>query len=229
MKIKFIFILYFLSVKIVAQDTINFVFLPKINEENLQLLKAYEWSKDTIEISQLKFYISDISLYQRDSLVHMLKKKYHLFDLSKKSTFQIIEKLNENVNFDNVKFKIGVDSLTHISGAMEGDLDPTNGMYWTWQSGYINFKLEGTSSISPARHHKFQWHIGGYQTPYNTIKEVTITTKDHSNMVPIEIHIDVLFRAVDLSQTYQIMSPNTRAMDIANLLPTVFKISVNEK
>lgn len=26
---------------------------------------------------------------------------------------------------------------------MDGDLDPLNGMYWAWNSGYINMKIEG--------------------------------------------------------------------------------------
>ena len=38
---------------------------------------------------------------------------------------------------------LGVDSVLNYNGVHEGALDPINGMYWTWQTGYIHCKLEG--------------------------------------------------------------------------------------
>ncbi|MGA0557364.1 MbnP family protein [Larkinella sp. VNQ87] len=45
----------------------------------------------------------------------------------------------------------------------------TGGMYWDWNSGYIHFKLEGTSPVAPATAsgRVFLYHIGlfgGYRT-----------------------------------------------------------------
>jgi len=229
MKIKFIFICHFVLLNAGAQNSIMVRFLPKMVNEDLYLQKEYLLDKDTIDISQLKFYISDMSFYDLDTLVYVLKKKYHLFDLSQPTTVCLAEKLVCPIKYNHVKFNIGIDSLTNVSGAMDGDLDPTNGMYWTWQSGYINFKMEGISSICPARPKKFQWHIGGYLTPYNTLKEVSLSTQDATNVVNIEVHIDKLLRTFDLSQTHQIMSPNARAVEIADQLPTIFKIAQDEK
>lgn len=197
--------------------------------EDLVLDKLYMLNGDSINISQLKFFVSDMSFYRDDTLVYVLKKKHHLFDLSQPSTISLSEKLASPIKYNQVKFNIGIDSLTSVSGAIEGDLDPTNGMYWTWQSGYINFKLEGTSSICPSRHNKFQWHIGGYITPYHTLKEVSLSTQDAVNEVNFEVHIDALFLTFNLSQTYQIMSPNARAVGIADHLPSIFKIAKDEK
>lgn len=229
MKIKFIFICHFVLFNAGAQDSIMVRFLPKMVNEDLFLQKEYLLDKDTILISQLKFYVSDMSFYDGDTLVYVSKKRYHLFDLSQPTTMSLTEKLVTPIKYNQVKFNIGIDSLTNVSGAIEGDLDPTNGMYWTWQSGYINFKLEGTSSICPTRLNKFQWHIGGYLTPFNTLKEVSLSTQFETNVVNIEVHIDKLLRTFDLSQTHQIMSPNARAVDIADQLSTIFKITKDEK
>jgi hypothetical protein len=40
---------------------------------------------------------------------------------------------------------MGVDSARNVSGAQEGALDPANGMFWSWTSGYIMIKAEGLS------------------------------------------------------------------------------------
>ncbi len=56
----------------------------------------------------------------------------------------------------------GVDSLLQRGGVMDGDLDPVHGMYWTWQSGYIQFKLEGLLRDS-AGERKLELHLGGFE------------------------------------------------------------------
>ena len=90
-------------------------------------------------------------------------------------------------------------------------------MYWTWQSGYINFKLEGTSSLCPARKNKFYWHIGGYSPPYNTLRQVSLKTNGK-----VSIQLDKLFEEIDISEEYQIMSPNDNAVQIADKLVFLF-------
>ena len=109
---------------------------------------------------------------------------------------------------------MGIDSTTNVSGAMGGDLDPTKGMYWTWLSGYINFKLEGTSNICKTRHNEFQFHLGGYQHPFNSLQTVFIEISSKST---IEINIDLLkiFQQINLAQQHHIMSPEQDAMDFS--------------
>jgi len=91
-------------------------------------------------------------------------------------------------------------------------------MYWTWQSGYINFKLEGTSSLCPARKNKFYWHIGGYSPPFNTLRQVALKTNEK-----VIIQLGELFEEIDVSVKYQVMSPNDNAVQIADKLPSLFK------
>jgi hypothetical protein len=198
-----------------------------IVREDLVLDQTYILNGDSISISQLKFFVSDMSFYNHDTLVYVFKKKHHLVDLTLPSSTSLTEKPESTISYDQLKFNIGIDSLTNISGAIEGDLDPTSGMYWTWQSGYINFKLEGSSPKCPTRHNKFQWHIGGYLPPFNTLKEVVLSDAKTTNEVKIEIHIGELLQSFDLNKTHQIMSPNARAVEIANRLATIFKLGKN--
>ena len=73
----------------------------------------------------------------------------------------------EDTEFDAIQFNLGIDSLTNVSGALGGDLDPTKGMYWTWQNGYVNFKLQGTSDLCNNPKNEFEFHLGGYLKPFN--------------------------------------------------------------
>jgi hypothetical protein len=55
------------------------------------------------------------------------------------------------------------------------------GMYWDWNSGYIFFKLEGTSPqapLDPTGARRFQYHVGlfgGYDTrTLNNLRTITV-------------------------------------------------------
>ena len=90
---------------------------------------------------------------------------------------------NYKKNIKSISFCIGIDSLASVSGALSGDLDPSNGMYWAWQSGYINMKIEGTSSSCKTRKNSFNFHIGGYLKPYNAIKKIEIPINKIQNQI----------------------------------------------
>ena len=57
-------------------------------------------------------------------------------------------------DYNQITFTIGVDSLRSTMDVSKrpGVLDPAqghDGMYWTWNSGYIFFKMEGISPAAP--------------------------------------------------------------------------------
>ena len=66
-------------------------------------------------------------------------QKYNLIDLSIEKNIKI--KLPSISNINSINIKLGIDSLESYSPNFDGDLDPIHGMYWTWQSGFINFKI----------------------------------------------------------------------------------------
>ena len=219
MKLYVLFGLLFMTFQTHSQNAVKITFQPMFEGENLALNKVYYFKNDTLNISNFKCYISNLTYYKNDSIVYSSIKKAHLIDATDSSSFFILE--NEFFKYDEIRFNIGVDSLTNVSGIFEGDLDPAKGMYWTWQSGYINFKLEGTSSHCPARKNKFYWHIGGYLSPYNSLRKINL--KLNKNQSKIYIQIDKLFEEIDVTEVYQVMSPNEKAILIADKLPKLFK------
>lgn len=178
-----------------------------------------ELGPDSVLISKLKFYVHT----QTDK-----KKNFVLWDFEQWEAIQIpIEYSDSDVkDLSRAIFFLGVDSVTSVSGAFEGPLDPTNGMYWSWQSGYVNFKIEGTSSLCETRKNKFMLHLGGYCAPFNMLQEIQLDFPKNEMQDPLIIHlnIDVFLESIDLIEQNQVMSASEEAKKIANLLPLIFSL-----
>lgn len=212
-----------LSASLHAQD-VHVVFTPMLGSKAFDLGGAGAGAEKVgkgngVIIEVLRFYLSDVTLHKYGVPVHRATKKHHLLDAERPETMRL--SLSTTAGYDELRFTLGVDSLTAASGAFGGDLDPTNGMYWTWRSGYINFKLEGTSPNCPARKNRFQFHVGGFQAPFNSEREVRLRVSPGED-IQVAVDLDRLFYAVDLTTEYQIMSPNSSAANLADKLVGLF-------
>lgn len=181
----------------------------------LEEVLYYNSNKDSFLIESLRFYVSNIELLNEKETVLSLKDKYYLIDLEYPESLKIELATKNNISFNSIRFGIGIDSITNSKGVMGGDLDPTKGMYWTWQSGYINFKLEGVSDKCNTRKNRFQYHLGGYQ-------EISLDLPANVQNILIDVDISTLLNKLDLSTTNQIMSPSYEALEIANFFPKIF-------
>lgn len=206
------------------EDSEHIKFGVMLNDAPVVLNETYFSSDigDSVQFERIKFYVSNIQFYDNGKLVHTLEERYHLIDLEDPKSQNI--DFNWDGGFDKIKFDVGVDSAMSVSGAHGGALDPMHGMYWAWQSGYINFKLEGTTAACPARHNLFQYHVGGYQHPFNMLQTVELDVTDTQNL-SIQLNLGAFFKAVDVKTAYQVMSPNQKAMDVASVLPQLFSIA----
>ncbi|MGL5889624.1 MAG: MbnP family protein [Bacteroidia bacterium] len=117
---------------------------------------------DTISMSMYKYYISNIKLVRPDGSMYNESESYHLINAADTNTFEFTLANVPVGNYSGIQFMIGVDSTRNVSGAQSGALDPANGMFWTWSTGYIMAKLEGTSPQSGSVSNSVVFHIGGF-------------------------------------------------------------------
>jgi hypothetical protein len=169
-------------------------------------------SSSDFHITNLKFYLSNIRLYKTNILVDEELNSYHLIDLLDTSKNMLKVSRNNNMPFDRIDFNLGIDSLTNVSGAYEGDLDPTNNMYWTWQSGYINLKFEGSIDNGVFR----EYHLGGYAFPNNALQKVSLKMNSSSNSI-IYIHLDDFIHSIPDSIPFKFMTPDPKAVYLSHL------------
>lgn len=219
MKVFLFLILCFLNAFTQAQVNYKFDFFATINQQELKIGKSTYSTvlNDSIRLDNLKFYVSNLKLLNQDKIVYEVKN-YYLIDYPSKKDINF--RTNDSVKFDAISFDLGIDSATHEMGVMEGDLDPTKGMYWTWQSGYIFFKLEGCLKVVDNNKGPFTFHIGGFNQKYPTLQHITIKSKEMSSK--IIINLDFLLKNIQWKQQSDIMSPGEKAVEFSKLLPPIF-------
>lgn len=142
-------------------------------------------SGEKFTVSKLKYYVSNFILTKTDGTVYTVPQDscYFLIDEDSEATHEPVIMVPEG-EYKTLTFTLGVDSLRNTMDISKrtGVLDPTAtgaDMYWTWNSGYIFFKMEGTSPVATAP--GFAYHIGGfggYSSP--TINNIKIISLDLS-------------------------------------------------
>lgn len=171
---------------------VQVIFKPVVDAMPLQFNKPYQNRyQETFSVKAFKFYITGIQLINSftNKIYEVSRNEYFLIDASDAgSTLIALEALPGK--YDQVAFTIGVDSIRNVSGAQTGALDPGKGMFWTWNSGYIMAKLEGSSPVSNQPNNKFEYHIGGFREPVNVVKKVTVAFPlgQAINFLPATIH-----------------------------------------
>jgi len=224
MKVIKISLLLLCSVALYGQgSSSNIIFNLNLSNKSYEIGdKFYSTNyKDSIKVEIVKFYVSNLLFFYNGEIIDSLKKKHILIDFSDESSSNKITFDKPNTEFNQITFQLGIDSSTNVSGALGEDLDPTKGMYWTWQSGYINFKLEGTSKVCPSRNNFFQFHLGGYQHPFQTIQNIRLKVIDKKD-IEINVNIEELIEKINLKELYQVMSPSKKAVEISSFLPLIF-------
>lgn len=121
-------------------------------------------------INRFKYYISNIALVSGSGKT-AFPDNYFLVDESD-SASKTLRIPIEPGNYDQLHFLLGVDSARNVSGAQTGALDPLNDMFWSWNTGYIMMKLEGSSPISTQPNNRIQYHIGGFTGVYSALRGV---------------------------------------------------------
>ncbi|MEE1884118.1 MbnP family protein [Pedobacter flavus] len=210
---------------------------------------------EKFSISKLQYFISNIKVTKANGNSYTVPQdqSYFLINGEDKSTrFTKIE-VPEG-DYTKVTFTLGVDSLrsTMDLSKRTGVLDPatggghdSGGMYWGWNSGYIFFKLEGTSPVisddvkgDPTGKKQFKYHIGGFggfsAPTINNIKTITIdlnaggiakVRKGRQSNVHLFVDIMKVFNG---KNSFSIAAnPNVMfsafSVNVANNLPEMFR------
>ena len=182
----------------------------RVGEDELVLGTAYTNSSgETFALTKLNYFISNIKLQTTGGMEFIVPQDscYFLIMEDEEASQEVTIKNIPSGDYNRITFTIGVDSLRSTMDITKrsGVLDPAqghDGMYWTWNSGYIFFKMEGSSPSVPAdSDHKFYYHIGGYggyDTPgLNNIREKTLDMGNamaqvRPNKAPqVHLHVDV--------------------------------------
>ncbi len=184
---------------------------------------------DTVRLTTCRFYLTDLRLRYADGTTAADPERYHLVDADLEMARSRVLRFPEAPAkpIVAITFGFGVDSATNVGGALGGALDPALGMYWAWQSGYINAKLEGTSPSRPAAvRHAFAFHVGGYARPTATRRLITLTlpTPTVADSLTILADIGRWLGAAPLAATADVLVPGPAAVAQADRVAAMFAL-----
>ncbi|MBC7382403.1 MAG: hypothetical protein H7296_05330 [Bacteroidia bacterium] len=210
---------------------------PLFNGLQLKLNDVYYTNLmgDSFIVKEFKFYISSLTFRKENNVKYVEPNSVHLFDAEDSSTWSFYIPAIENGNYKFIDMCIGLDSVTTTAGILDGDLDPSKGMYWAWNTGYTAAKLVGQSFRCNTLHHLFEFHIGGYLSPYNSLRKVTLLLSGmqvnnyKQNTIEMEVDINAWFNTpltIDLTKTNSILLPGKEAMMMADNYADMLSISV---
>jgi len=189
--------------------------------------EVYVMDAGMVAIDVLKFYVSNMALLHEGKVVWTDGSGPHLIDASDSSSLAIPLAVPAGVKADALRFTLGIDSATNVSGALGGDLDPTKGMFWTWQSGYVNVKLEGRSPLVPSKDKRFQFHLGGYLPPDQCVQEVVLPIGDGA-ILGVGVNVASFLKGVDKRTQHKVMSPGAVAVRLSVLAKSMFSSNGGE-
>jgi hypothetical protein len=218
-----------LSLSVCAQlpaDTLTLAFQPLVGSRPL-VLETEEYRNQLGQpytLEQVRWYVSNLALKSKGRTVWECPRRHILMDAAQASTLTIRWEKPQGLAFDSLVFDVGLDSATHISGALGGDLDPTLGMYWAWNSGYIHVKIEGKSPACRVPQQSFQFHLGGYRWPYATVCQVGLACQPSATTLSIAVDLGGFLDQMDFSQSSSVMSPGALARKLSDAFAQQFTL-----
>lgn len=148
-------------------------------------------SNDTFNIEDLRYYFTNLS-FQKQNGDWVNLKNYQLVDIktSSSQTFTIT-KLPAG-HYKAVKYMLGVDSVSNSSGLQDGALDPSWGMFWTWNTGYIFFRIMGRN---PNSSRAYSLDLGGNENLPSVVNDLnTYKLKNKNPKIYFEMDINEMFQ-----------------------------------
>lgn len=218
---------------------LNFKAVVDYDTNTLEFGKAYtNHFHESYTVSAFKFYVHGVQFINTDSgrVFEANKGDYFLVDCSDSLTAQV-KVAALPFKYNRIAFTIGVDSARNVSGAQTGALDPTLGMFWTWNTGYIMAKLEGTSPASTAPGQMFKYHIGGFKQNESALRKVTLLMPyaeilelkgGKTAEITITADVNAWFynpHDVKIGVNPAIMTPGTLAVQVAENYSKMFTIT----
>ncbi|CAL1516969.1 MbnP family protein [Chitinophaga sp. MM2321] len=190
-------------------------------------------SGESFTITRFRYYLSNFSLVSTSGKTITLPPAYFMVDDADAASKIIILDSVPTGNYSSIRFLVGVDSARNVSGVQTGALAPENGLFWTWNSGYIMAQMEGIAPVVNALENKFLFHIGGYKAADKVLNFITLDFPE-AVVVAVDKHPLVSITAdaakwftpdtISFKKVAVIMAPGADAMKIAANYQHMFSV-----
>lgn len=148
---------------------------------------------ELFSFSILKYYVSHVKLVQDNGTEVELYAHELIDEANELSTFLDRVEIPEG-HYSSIEFYLGVDSIHNHTGDQLADLDPINGMIWTWNTGYIFYKHEGNfiSSVSGSSQ-PLVYHYGTDNGLVNILLPISLHAFNSSHSIRIDFDVNKVY------------------------------------
>lgn len=177
---------------------------------------------DTMKFTTFNYYTSNFKLQTTNGNWISIPNSYMLIKQNAVGS-ETIQFTNVPIgNYQAISILFGVDSLHNVSGAQSGVLAPAEGMFWSWNTGYIMAKAEGLSPQSTSG--EFAFHLGGFSGTYSVVHERTFNfngsilnvTASTSPVLNMNANVAAMFdQTPGLATSFNVQSVGTKSKSMA--------------
>ncbi|MBL0339440.1 MAG: hypothetical protein IPP71_00050 [Bacteroidetes bacterium] len=173
-----------------------FVFKNEVDGNAIQIgaMNNTNEAGNVYSVDEMRYYISNI-VFVTPAGVEFKAPNYELIiEDSAETKYFVVENVPFG-NYDSLKFLLGVDSAINTIGALTGDLDPINSMFWDWQSGYINFKHEGMFIDSTGNPDFLTYHFGTLKGTVDEVLPINLNFTEGTKIINITFNLNKIYRS----------------------------------
>jgi len=192
-----------------------------------------------LRVTRLTYYVGRFRLQHEDgrwfssATAADSPGDYRLVDAAQAASLKFDAMRVPPGRYKTLEFLVGVDPERNAAGAQSGALDPAGGMFWTWNTGYIFFALEGHSTASGARDGAITFHIGGDDRLARTLvlplpPGGLVVKSGETPVVTLHADLDRFFEGLPLATTHTVMAPSG-ADALADRYAELFSVNRNER
>jgi hypothetical protein len=145
----------------------------------------------------LKYYISNITFIKSDGTEFKAPNYELIIQDSAQTNYFTVADVPFG-NYTSLRFFMGVDSTINTIGALTGDLDPVNGMFWDWQSGYINFKHEGKFINTAGNIDDLIYHYGTLKSLVTEEIPFNFNFSSATKVITITFNLNKIYRSPNM-------------------------------
>jgi hypothetical protein len=206
----------------------------QINGQPLQLNKPLVNSfQETFTLTDYKYYISNLELLN-PTKNFKAPDTYFLVNEQSPDSKTLKTTIKADA-YEGLLFLVGIDSARQVSGNRTGVLDPSQGMYWDANLGYMTAMLQGHSDFSGAPGNVLQHQIGGFEGQFNALRYVIIPfpatmVVGQGQTLKLTIKAEMLrwfdsIYPMSIADNPTILNPGSAAMRIADNYSEQFSLS----
>ena len=145
-------------------------------------------------ISTLKYYLSNFIFTKNDGTLFYVSS-YNLVDASDANKISFTLNNIPNGVYNNLKLDVGIDQSHNHSGVQSGDLDPMYDMIWSWNTGYIFLKHEGSYVDTAGKTQVLLFHYGTDAALATAQMPISVDVEGNAKTVYLKFNLNNLYKS----------------------------------